>query len=425
MAPDDVRAINLDWWQIIAVLGALQGIVIAFALAAKRTNRTAHRLLAALLVAFAGYLVSVPYYATGLVERWPHFFGVSHPLQFTFGPLTWLYALSAGDRSRRLGRRDAWHALLPGLVLGSVVPIYALSGAEKVALFDAIQAGDVPWQVALSLPLLLVSGIVYAAMTLRLVARHQRLVEENYSSLEQVNLLWLRWLSLASAGIWLTAFGFEALDRAGVRLPVRGDDALALLVTGLIYAIGYRGLRQPEIFQFATAEYPVPVASGAAVTPGAATLDAVTDDAVTDDRDPAIQARYERSGLTPRQAAALRDRLVDLMGREHVYRDADLTLGDLAERLATTPHKLSEVLNAQLRLTFYDFVNGYRVREVQRRLAGDDGARLTYLALALDAGFSSKSTFNAVFKKHTGRTPSEYRAAPNRADGPGAPELRS
>ena len=96
---------------------------------------------------------------------------------------------------------------------------------------------------------------------------------------------------------------------------------------------------------------------------------------------------------------------------ERPYKRAELTLGELAWALDTSPHRLSEVLNAQLRLSFHDFVNGYRVREVQKRLASPDGARYTYLALALDAGFASKSTFNAVFKKQTGMTPSVYRSS--------------
>ena len=99
------------------------------------------------------------------------------------------------------------------------------------------------------------------------------------------------------------------------------------------------------------------------------------------------------------------------MERERPYKRAELTLGELASALDTSPHRLSEVLNAQLRLSFHDFVNGYRVREVQERLASPDGARYTYLALALDAGFASKSTFDAVFKKQTGMTPSVYRSS--------------
>jgi AraC-like DNA-binding protein len=119
--------------------------------------------------------------------------------------------------------------------------------------------------------------------------------------------------------------------------------------------------------------------------------------------------RYERSGLTDAEASDLRAALVDAMEREQLYKDSDLTLADLADHLDTTPHKLSEVLNAELGQTFYDFVNGYRVRDVQRRIADDSSRNLKILALAMDAGFASKSTFNAVFRQHTGVTPSSYR----------------
>jgi AraC-like DNA-binding protein len=56
-------------------------------------------------------------------------------------------------------------------------------------------------------------------------------------------------------------------------------------------------------------------------------------------------------------------------------------------------------------------VNGYRVREVQRRILAGEARAVTILSLALDAGFASKSTFNLVFKKHTGQTPSDFRQA--------------
>lgn len=98
-----------------------------------------------------------------------------------------------------------------------------------------------------------------------------------------------------------------------------------------------------------------------------------------------------------------------VMEEERPYRDCDLTLADLAARLDTTPHRLSEVFNAQLDLNFYDFVNGYRVREVERRITEDRNGSVTLLSMALDAGFASKSTFNHVFKKLTGKTPSAYR----------------
>jgi AraC-like DNA-binding protein len=72
---------------------------------------------------------------------------------------------------------------------------------------------------------------------------------------------------------------------------------------------------------------------------------------------------------------------------------------------------LSEVLNSRIGQTFYDFVNAYRVREVQRRIQAGEARALKILALALDAGFASKSTYNQAFKKHTSQTPSDFRQA--------------
>jgi AraC-like DNA-binding protein len=119
--------------------------------------------------------------------------------------------------------------------------------------------------------------------------------------------------------------------------------------------------------------------------------------------------RYERSGLNEGEAARLKASLLALMEKECPWKESDLTLADLATRLGSTPHKLSEVLNSELGQTFYDFVNGYRVREVQRRIQSGEARTLKMLALALDAGFASKSTFNQAFKKHTNQTPSDFR----------------
>jgi len=69
------------------------------------------------------------------------------------------------------------------------------------------------------------------------------------------------------------------------------------------------------------------------------------------------------------------------------------------------------VLNRDLEESFYDFVNGYRVAEIRDRLADPGTKHLNILALALDAGFASKSTFNQAFRKLTGVTPSAYRKA--------------
>lgn len=82
-----MTTITIDWLHIAALVGAFQGLLLAGVLAAYRTNRTANRLLGVLVFAFTIHLVSSVYYATGLVQRFPHFFGVSYGLPWLFGPL--------------------------------------------------------------------------------------------------------------------------------------------------------------------------------------------------------------------------------------------------------------------------------------------------------------------------------------------------
>jgi AraC-like DNA-binding protein len=54
-------------------------------------------------------------------------------------------------------------------------------------------------------------------------------------------------------------------------------------------------------------------------------------------------------------------------------------------------------------------VNGYRVEEAKRRLAASKHRQLSLEALGMDCGFSSKTTFNRVFRKMEGCTPGEFR----------------
>ncbi len=67
------------------------------------------------------------------------------------------------------------------------------------------------------------------------------------------------------------------------------------------------------------------------------------------------------------------------------------------------------MLNEKHHRNFFSFVNEYRIREVTSRISDPKYQHYTILAIAFDAGFNSKSTFNTFFKAYTGKTPSAYR----------------
>ena len=97
------------------------------------------------------------------------------------------------------------------------------------------------------------------------------------------------------------------------------------------------------------------------------------------------------------------------MRADKPFLNPDLTLTDLANQTGMTPNALSLCLNAGFGKSFNDFVNGYRIEEVKRRLQAGDTQRLTLLGIAYESGFNSKTTFNRVFKETTGMSPKAYK----------------
>ena len=403
---------SFDWIQAAAALGAVQGLLLTAALVAHPGRRAANRILAALMASFTVYLAWTVLDSAELVTAYPHLFGVAYPMPWVFGPLVYLYALTASDADRGMRPRDWLHLAPPVLVVLVSLPIYLMSGPEKVALFARIVAGDVPTLLRVIDPTKFLSGIAYSIATVRLLHEHRRRVEDSYSTTEHVTLRWLLWLTGASVAIWILAVGLAVADRLPLGEPSDRGNLVAVAIAVVVYAIGYTGLRQPEIHRYDrptveevladTVEREVPVQREVPAERAAEPLE-------TAESAEAREARYERSRLGGAEAAELKARLLSLMDRERPHRDAELTLADLAARLETTPHKLSQVLNGELAQSFYEFVNGYRVAEVRQRLADDRSGQANVLAIAMDAGFASKSTFNQAFKRLTGHTPSTYR----------------
>ncbi|MGQ0643355.1 MAG: hypothetical protein ACT4P6_21625 [Gemmatimonadaceae bacterium] len=153
-----MASLTRDWIQLAALVGALQGLLLSVVLVAQRKNRIANRLLAALMASFAIYLASSVYYGTGLVREFPHFFGISYQMPWVFGPLVFLYAVAASDRSWRFKPKTLLHFVPIAINTLATSPYYAMSGAEKIAMFDRWIAGEIPVQLVILDPFKYVSA---------------------------------------------------------------------------------------------------------------------------------------------------------------------------------------------------------------------------------------------------------------------------
>lgn len=122
-----------------------------------------------------------------------------------------------------------------------------------------------------------------------------------------------------------------------------------------------------------------------------------------------VQKAHLKKLLDPESADEIQKRLQFLLGVEKIYRDENLSLLALSEKLNITPHQLSWVINDKMNQSFSTLINRYRIEDVKKRLAEGTKINSTILQMAFDSGFSTKTAFNRAFKKFTGLTPTQYR----------------
>ena len=126
-------------------------------------------------------------------------------------------------------------------------------------------------------------------------------------------------------------------------------------------------------------------------------------------RDSLIAPHEERilSKEEPSEAWDL-EAITHYMEKQKPYLDSELKVNDPASALKVSSRLLSEQINKGFDMNFYEFVNQYRVEEFKDRALSNDYDHLTLLAIALDVGFNSKASFNRIFKKRVGLTPSQF-----------------
>ena len=101
------------------------------------------------------------------------------------------------------------------------------------------------------------------------------------------------------------------------------------------------------------------------------------------------------------------------MKDEKVYRQADLSLQSLADKLSISSHLLSQVLNEKLKKNFPDFINWHRVEDAKNILKSPKGAQQKIAFVAFEVGFNTQVAFYNAFKKYTNMTPAQYKKQAN------------
>ncbi len=184
--------------------------------------------------------------------------------------------------------------------------------------------------------------------------------------------LWRMQLFIAFLGYALSFLAYYILVWSNL-IKIEYDYAISLAAAIFIYFVGYKGFANPEVLS----EY---------------------------DRQ-----RYQKSSLSSHAAQSIMKKIKDYFDNEKPYRNSDLRLTDVADRLETSVHQISQAMNDYEGISFSDFVNKYRFEEAKSMLSSPQHMKSRIIDIAYDCGFNNKTSFSNVFKRYEGMNPSEYR----------------
>jgi len=120
-------------------------------------------------------------------------------------------------------------------------------------------------------------------------------------------------------------------------------------------------------------------------------------------------SKYKNSNLNTKLIEQYKSDLINSMEIDKLYLNGKLSIQDVSNELNIPKQYISEVLNEHMKTNFQDFINEYRVEEFIKRLKNDQNNQFTLLGIATEVGFNSKSSFNAIFKKIKGLTPTQFK----------------
>ena len=360
------------------------GIFIAFfqflLLQNKKGKSLPDKVLSFWMLVIAFHLLSYYLHLNGYWIKYPHLIGLTVPFPLFYGPLLYLYTAYSIKKDNHLNKKDYIHYLPIALSYLYMSKFYFFYSADEKKLVDSGQIHDFDTFTNLLLLAFIISGISYTVLSLKHIRKYKQLININFSNDEEINLRWLHYFIFGLGIIFFTAILIIITrDFLGFNYSFNLDFIFYSMLIFAIISLGYFGIRHKNIF---------------------------VDNVIIGIQDNFTKSSYKNSGLKDDFANKKHAELLTLMERGKPYLEPKLTLSNLANLLEISPNYLSQIINQFENQNFNDFVNKYRIQEFIERASSNN--QFSLLGHAFDSGFNSKSTFNSVFKKQKGCTPSQY-----------------
>ncbi len=336
----------------------------------KRGNQPANRFLGLLILVLAILLIrGTANSEKGGMMLFLYF--LSHGFIFLIGPAIYFHIQSI--TARKIDLKQMVRHFLPAIIISCLLILVYLN-RQELKDGENIELLKITSIIYISIQVLhLIGYLFYSKKTVMEYIIRQEAV---HSSSSRINARWIKrliWLAIILGG-GVFALHFLIVSGGYYQINNTADTLFLFLLSIIVFTIIYMTWRQPEIISGIYEE----------------------------------KQKYHHSQLGSDESAVLMERLDQVIHNEKVFLNSDLGIKELAEKIRTPVHTLSQLINEKYEVNFFHFINGHRVDYARKKIRAGGLSNKTLEAIAYESGFNSKTTFNRAFKRKMNCSPREY-----------------
>lgn len=195
--------------------------------------------------------------------------------------------------------------------------------------------------------IIIIQGIVYIILSIYKLKKHQQNILSKFSNTTKINLNWLLYLTIGISFIWFAIIYGK-------------DEIIFSIVVLFVLFIGYFGIKQVGIFT--NNEFQTPIEDLDILSKEESNI--LPPILLTEEQlNKQEKVKYEKSKINQQEISIIHLNLSKLMDKEKLFKNPELTLSDLAQKLLVHPNTLSQVINSVEQKNFYDYINLQRIEE--------------------------------------------------------------
>jgi AraC-like DNA-binding protein len=369
-----------SWFELLLIVGVIQGVITSILLFKESSYLVQNKLMAITILCFSAICIKMAVNSMGLGVTYEWLSYIPLAFETVIPPLLFLYGSSLSDTRFKLSSKKLIHFLPFTFFM-----IYAVFIYFNVLLLETNDAKESFLTLyhhslikTLEDYLTVASILAYIAIGSIVLKKYRQKIDDLTSDNSHAVFSWLRSIMILMVILLIFLITNMLLDGL---FSIESKSILHwkvyfLYLAVVVYYLGFKAYKSPIHFSISSDD------------------SEVNDETVSQGKIPNLKAQKLATDIE------------NIIDQKRLYLNPTFNIQDLSQILQVNQRSVSQAINEYLKVSFRELINKKRIEMAKDLLTANSGNSI--LSQALECGFNSEASFYRIFKKHIGKSPTQF-----------------